>query len=180
MCAIPLATARPNLIGWREVVTVLPGKPKIEAILTISEENSSLEVSSYRKVIPKLKNLKEFSSTNNQTPTNQTLIPTPTPKGAQSKSYHKVTFHLTDRFGESYKYEVPILRNLKVKLASGRTLVRPIVPLTICIGDIKINGEFALKRGAKDENKIKIGRKDLAGRVIVDPRQKFTQNPGCR
>jgi hypothetical protein len=181
------AYCKPVTLGWQELVRVLPGEPIIEASLDTIDESGSLHVESYRRVV-KTTIPAEGAQPVNVTPINHPLR-TPTVTATQSPypSQHpknnlnrRVRFNLTDRFGHSHDYELPVLRSIKVKSTGGKTEIRPVVPLTICIGNLTIDGEFSLRRGLDETNHIRIGRRDLAGKGLVDPSKSFTLQPSCR
>ncbi len=182
-----IAYCAPITLGWQELVRVLPGEPVIEASLDTIDGAGSLHVESYRRIAPTKtpdKGKQPLTVTPTSHPTNSLTAPSPTPPydspPVQEKLNRRVRFNLTDRFGHTHNYELPVLRSVKVKSSSGKTEIRPVVPLTVCIGSLKIDGEFSLRRDLQETNHIRIGRRDLAGKALVDPSKSFTLQPSCR
>jgi len=181
-----MAFSAPITLGWQELVRVLPGEPLIEASLDTINEWGSLHVESYRRIVmTKAPNEDKHPLTltpsdhPGQSPTIFIARTPGAPPPSKENLKRKVKFSLSDRFGHSYDYELPVLRSIKVKSANGKTEIRPVVPLTICVGSLKIDGEFALRRDLEQTNHIRIGRRDLAGRGLVDPSRSFTLQPSC-
>jgi hypothetical protein len=149
LTALPLismssvAHSAPATLGWQELVRVLPGEPLLEASIDTNNEWGSLHVDSYRSIVitkaqGEAKQPLHHAPVNN-TPVNNTpqspaaltaTSPTgPTPPGGSSPKAslnRKVKFSLYDRFGHSHNYELPVLRSIKVKSASGKTEIRPV------------------------------------------------------
>jgi hypothetical protein len=97
-----------------------------------------------------------------------------------TKEPEKVRFELSDRFGHHHTYEVPILRVLNIKLSSGKTQLRPVIPIKLCLGSIIVDSEVSLRRSKITQNPLRLGRGDLAGKILVDPSKSFTSEPVCK
>lgn len=180
------AWCAPSILGWQELARVLPGDPVVEASLDTINEWGSLHVQSYRRIVitkaPNGEKQPAPLAPTSEAPRSPTVVitrPPDAPPSPKENLNRKVKFSLSDRFGHTYDYELPVLRSIKVKSANGKTEIRPVVPLTICIGNLKIDGEFSLRRDLEQSNHIRIGRRDLAGKGLVDPGRSFTLQPSC-
>ena len=76
-------------------------------------------------------------------------------------------------------FERKIERNVKVRGAGGAEH-RPVVQMTICIGDQIYNEQFSLKDRGKMNYPVLIGRRTLENLGLVDVSHTFTMEPQCK
>lgn len=75
-------------------------------------------------------------------------------------------------------FERRIERNVKVRGAGGAEH-RPVVMMTMCIGDKIYKEEFSLKDRGEMNYPVLIGRRTLEALGAVDVSRKFTEEPHC-
>lgn len=77
------------------------------------------------------------------------------------------------------EFERPVLRNIKVRGAGGVDH-RPVVEMSICIGDQRYEEEFSLRNRGKMLYPVLIGRRTLEHLGMVDVSRTFTLKPNCK
>lgn len=92
-----------------------------------------------------------------------------------------VRFEIEDpEDGRRIEFERPLVRSVRIKEQdNGGVSRRPVVELWICIGDIGRQVEVNLVDRSRFIYPMLIGRSALAGEVVVDPDDTFTQAPSC-
>jgi len=94
-------------------------------------------------------------------------------------SQDKVSFKLSDRFGASHTFSLPIVRRTRLRSPSGQSRQVYVVTLSFCIADRYIEEEVILSERSNISNEMFVGRQTLEGLFVVDPSQQFTSDPVC-
>ncbi|WP_339487382.1 retropepsin-like aspartic peptidase RloA3 [Pseudomonas sp. EL_65y_Pfl2_R95] len=80
---------------------------------------------------------------------------------------------------KSMKVERKIVRNIKVRGAGGAES-RPVVMMSMCIGDQVYKEQFSLKNRSKMNYPVLIGRSTIKDLGLVDVSKTFTSEPNCK
>ena len=92
-----------------------------------------------------------------------------------------VRFKVVDRDTGTEKWiERPVERKVKIKRHEGKPDLRYVVDLTFCVDDMEIEEEVTLNNRDGFNYPVLVGRNHMAGRIIVDPAERFTDDPDCR
>jgi len=92
-----------------------------------------------------------------------------------------VRFKVVDRdTGTEAWLERPVERDVKIKRHEGKSDRRYVVNLTFCVDDMAIEEEVTLNNRDGFNYPVLIGRNHMAGRIIVDPEERFTDDPDCK
>ena len=75
-------------------------------------------------------------------------------------------------------FERPVLRNVRLRGAGGEDR-RPVVRMTLCIGDRVYEEEFSLRDRSDMNYPVLIGRRTLEHLGLVDVTRTFTMPPNC-
>lgn len=91
-----------------------------------------------------------------------------------------VRIDINNRVGQQLVLEVPIDRYVTIRRAGTAKAERPIVKLTICVGGKIANTEFTLADRTGQSYQVLIGRKFMAGRLLVDSGAEYLVKGRCR
>ena len=91
-----------------------------------------------------------------------------------------VRIDINNRGGQQLVLEVPIDRYVTIRRAGTAKSERPIVKLTICVGGKIANTEFTLADRTGQSYQVLIGRKFMAGRMLVDSGAEYLVKGRCR
>jgi len=92
-----------------------------------------------------------------------------------------VRFKVVDRdTGTEAWLERPVERDVKIKRHEGKSDRRYVVNLTFCVDAMAIEEEVTLNNRDGFNYPVLIGRNHMAGRIIVDPEERFTDDPDCK
>jgi len=72
------------------------------------------------------------------------------------------------------EFERPLKRIAKIKRHGGEATERPVVELTIKLGQLELKREFTLTDRSKFKNPVLIGRNVLSNQFLVNVNQKFS------
>ncbi len=81
--------------------------------------------------------------------------------------------------GDEVRLERPLLRRVRIKRHEGESQRRPVVELTVCIGEHERRLEFSLIDRSEFIYPVLLGRSALAGIAVVDPDETFIHDPDC-
>ncbi len=122
----------------------------------------------------------------------QLILPAKIDTGAVSCSLHApdlveferdgakwVRFTVVDANGKSAVIERKIAGMRKIKRHFARFQERPVILLTICVGNVQRTSEVNLVDRTGFEYPLLIGRNFMDGSIIVNPSAKFTIEPTC-
>ena len=90
-----------------------------------------------------------------------------------------VRFGLTDKKGQTFVFERPVIRTVRVKRSQARTRARPVVMLTICLGGEFSDETVTLAVRSHLLYPLLIGRASMEGRFLVNPSRKRTHPATC-
>jgi hypothetical protein len=100
----------------------------------------------------------------------------------QTPEGERVRFQIEDADGNKKTLERPIVGWLNIKvMGSDVRNRRPIVRMDICIGGKKLEGRVNLNDRSDFLYPMLVGRNLLnTGKFLVDPSQRYMQEPGCK
>lgn len=94
------------------------------------------------------------------------------------KSY--VKFIIVDRYGKKQTVEKQVVRHIRIKRLDGKSQVRKMINLGLCLGGVYKIAEVSLVNRGKFNYEMLVGRRFLAGDFIVDPATTYTIDPSCK
>jgi len=145
----PVTAAEKDIFGWVEHVLVGESRLDLEAKLDTGADTSSVHATRIRR----------FRSSSRQL---------------------WVEFSLTDEASErTIRFKKKLARYAYIKEHEGPSQKRPVVELTICVGDHEKEIEVSLVDRSGFEYPVLLGRNALEGHVVVDPELQFTVEPNC-
>jgi hypothetical protein len=97
----------------------------------------------------------------------------------EAQGQEQVRFTVINKAGESVELTLPVERHATIKRHFGRSQGRPVVKLTICIGDLVKTAEVNLVDRAGFNYPLLIGRSFLAGDFYIDSAETFKLMPSC-
>ena len=114
--------------------------------------------------------------------------------GATTSSLHATGIHRFRRGGRRYvrftlsaggdgldrRLEQPLVRVVRIKQHSGDYERRPVVKLSVCLGELERVVEFSLVDRSNFDQPVFLGRSALSGFALVDPEIDTTTPPACR
>lgn len=96
------------------------------------------------------------------------------------RQWVKFTFDFRVGSGErSVEIERPLVRTLKIKQHDGPSKERPVISMEICLADEVREAEFDLTDRRALNYPVLLGRKALAGYVLVDPARAYITKAVC-
>ncbi|MCC6917311.1 ATP-dependent zinc protease [Nitrosomonas sp.] len=96
------------------------------------------------------------------------------------KTWVRFTFDFRkDTGGRSVEIERPLVRMLKIKQHDGPPQERPVISMEICLADEIREAEFDLIDRRALNYPVLLGRKALAGYVVVDPARAYLSRAVC-
>lgn len=147
----PAAAAEkaPRVAGLIENAILYPGDIRLKAKLDTGARTSSLDVDSYRIFTRNGRDMVEF------------VVP------RDDDGHVTVTR--------------PLVRVSRVKERGGsdRTVMRPVVLMTVCIGDVARRTEVNLQDRSNFLYPLLVGRRFLIGAFVVDPGKRHLLTPDC-
>jgi hypothetical protein len=75
--------------------------------------------------------------------------------------------------------ERPLVRIVRIRQHSGEPMQRPVVKMSVCIGDLMRRIEVNLTPRSEFIYPMLIGRSAMRGAIVVDPELTFTNPPSC-
>ncbi len=90
-----------------------------------------------------------------------------------------VRFRVRNRKGEQAVIEQPVVREASIKRIAGSSHTRPVVRMTLCIGDSYREVDVNLADRTDFSYPMLIGRSFLAGNSLVDSSRTYTRAPEC-
>ncbi len=82
--------------------------------------------------------------------------------------------------GRRVSFKKPLLREVRIKRHDGRSQLRPVVAIEICLGDHLKRVQVSLTDRSEFLYPVLLGRRALEGIAVVDPELSLTSIPGCR
>jgi len=90
-----------------------------------------------------------------------------------------VSFEVTNRRGETQRFEQKIVRISKIRRHGGIIQRRPVVLLGVCVGQVYQVTQVNLIDRRNFNYQMLIGRRFMSERVVVDPGRTFISRPQC-
>jgi len=90
-----------------------------------------------------------------------------------------VRINLTNRWNQSYQLERPVKKTVRIRRAGAPKTRRFIIDLKLCVGGHTAVTEVSLADRTGQSYQLLIGRKFLAGRILVDSGQQFIVSKLC-
>lgn len=90
-----------------------------------------------------------------------------------------VSFELANGKGEPVAVSVPVTRTVQIRRAGAGVDERPVIELEVCLGGVRGRVEFTLADRSAMTYPVLVGRRFLAGRVLVDPGRTFLAAAVC-
>lgn len=145
----PVGAAEKDIFGWAEHVLVGRSQLEMEAKLDTGADTSSIDASKIRRYRSKNKKL-------------------------------WVDFRLSDDdSGRTVRYKKKLVRYAYIKEHEGPSQKRPVVQMTVCLGDHPMEIEVSLVDRSGFAFPVLLGRNALEGLVVVDSELEFTTDPIC-
>lgn len=146
-----IAQAQPQVFGWVEEGVLLPENVEVKVKMDTGALTSSMDARSIERF-----------------------------KRA-GKSWVRFTIDLTDnKTGKAFikEFERPLVRSIKVRGAGGVDH-RPVVTMSICLGNKRYDEQFSLRNRGKMVYPVLIGRHTLEHLGAIDVSRTFTVEPHC-
>ena len=91
-----------------------------------------------------------------------------------------VRFSIPDGEGKfDTTMERPLVRIVRIKRHGGDYQRRPVVTLSVCLGDMRREAEFTLVDRQNFDHPVLLGRNVLNGFALIDPELERTISPQC-
>jgi hypothetical protein len=91
-----------------------------------------------------------------------------------------IRFQVKNKQGETVELEEPVLRNVTIKRHFGKTQQRPVVMLTVCLGNVSRVVEVNLVNRAGFNYPLLLGRSFMQRDFFIDPGATFRLGKGCK
>lgn len=143
------ANAEPRIYGWVENGLLLPENLPVKAKLDTGAQTSSLDA----------KDLRRFER--------------------DGEPWVRFTVEVKEE-GKNRRvtFERKVVRDVKVRGAGGEER-RPVVLMSICIGERRYDEQFSLNNRSKMIYPVLIGRRTLEQMGVVDVSRTYTVQPSC-
>lgn len=143
------ANAEPRIYGWVENGLLLPENLPVKAKLDTGAQTSSLDA----------KDLRRFER--------------------DGEPWVRFTVEVKEE-GKNRRvtFERKVVRDVKVRGAGGEER-RPVVLMSICIGERRYDEQFSLNNRSKMIYPVLIGRRTLEQMGVVDVSRTYTVQPAC-
>lgn len=105
-------------------------------------------------------------------------IHAPDPEPFEKDGEDWVRFEISNEEGTSVTLERPVERTVRIRSASGVT-ERYVVALTVCVGRVQQEREVNLADREELSTPMLLGRNFMAGVILVDPDEGYTEDPAC-
>ncbi len=96
------------------------------------------------------------------------------------KEYVLFRIVLDEEDGTAETLEREIVRWVRIKKKGDGFIRRPVIMMTFCLGEHKINGEVNLASRGNFIYPILVGRSMLQDRIVIDAGRRYTTKPGCK
>lgn len=141
---------RRDLFGWVERVFVGEQQISLKAKLDTGAETSSLDATGIRRLRRK------------------------------STGQRFIEFEVADPANDrALVLKKELVRDVRIKQHDGSFQTRPVVELSVCLGDTVREIEVSLIDRSEFLYPLLLGRSALAGIAVVDPERTFTREPDC-
>ncbi|HUT49939.1 MAG TPA: RimK/LysX family protein [Alphaproteobacteria bacterium] len=90
-----------------------------------------------------------------------------------------VRFEIVNKQGQTIAMERPVVRSVRIKHFGQESKRRTVVRLGICMGGFYKDAQVTLQDRRRREYPVLIGRRYMAGAVVVDPGSEYLVKPNC-
>jgi len=90
-----------------------------------------------------------------------------------------VRFEIVGKRGQRVTMERPVVRTVRIKRFGQTSRRRSVVRIGVCLGSHYKDAQFTLQDRRRRKYPVLIGRRLMAGAVIVDPGREFVAQPNC-
>lgn len=90
-----------------------------------------------------------------------------------------VRFSVTNREGETHKFDKPIVKTTSVKTKDGGRQKRDVIELSLCLGTIQKTVKVNLVDRSHFKYQLLVGRSYLSPDFLIDPSNKYMVKPHC-
>ncbi len=90
-----------------------------------------------------------------------------------------ISFDLAVEGTGTYAVEAPVVRTARIRRAGTRVQERPVIMLRACVAGMTRETEFTVAERQGMEFPVLIGRKFLAGAILVDSTAQFSAPDSC-
>jgi len=91
-----------------------------------------------------------------------------------------VRFDIKNRIRESTTIELPILKKTRIKRVKGKSQIRPVVRLGLCLAGKFSEVDVNLADRSNFSYPLLVGRSFLSAHVILDPARTYMSEPDCK
>lgn len=75
--------------------------------------------------------------------------------------------------------EYPVVRDLRIVQHSGDHQARPVIELTLCIGQHERKAEITLADRSEFTYQLLVGRNHMRNALLIDPGKRYLHEPAC-
>jgi len=90
-----------------------------------------------------------------------------------------VRFEIVGKRGQTVAMERPVVRSVRIKRFGRESKRRPVVRIGICMGGFYKDAQVTLQDRRRRAYPVLIGRRYMAGAIVVDPGGEYLVNPEC-
>ncbi len=90
-----------------------------------------------------------------------------------------VRFDIRNRLRETKTIELPVHKKTRIKRVKGKSQVRPVVRLGLCLAGKFSEVDVNLADRSNFSYPLLVGRSFLSAHVILDPARTYMSEPGC-
>jgi hypothetical protein len=90
-----------------------------------------------------------------------------------------VRFEINGKSGQRVRMELPVVRRVRIKRFGQESKSRSVVRLGLCMGGYYKDAQVTLQDRRRREFPVLIGRRYMAGAMLVDPAREYLTKPDC-
>lgn len=90
-----------------------------------------------------------------------------------------VRFEINGKNGQRIRMERPVVRTVRIKRFGQESKRRTVVRIGICLGSYYKEAQVTLQDRRRREFPVLIGRRYMAGAIVVDPGREYIAEPNC-
>jgi len=90
-----------------------------------------------------------------------------------------VRFEINGKSGQRVRMELPVVRRVRIKRFGQESKSRSVVRLGLCMGGYYKDAQVTLQDRRRREFPVLIGRRYMAGAILVDPAREYLTKPDC-
>jgi hypothetical protein len=90
-----------------------------------------------------------------------------------------VRFEVIGKRGQNIRMERPVVRSVRIKRFGQESKSRSVVRIGVCMGSHYKEAQVTLQDRRRRAFPVLIGRRYMAGAIVVDPGKEFMTQPNC-